>query len=305
MNKVFFSSQNQCWCTPQSFFDELNKEFSFVLDPAATKQTTKCKYFFTPETDGLTQSWDYGGAVFCNPPYGRAIGKWVEKAYREALVIKYPIVLLIPARTDTAYFHDFIYWKAEIRFIRGRLHFTDEYGNPADAAPFPSLLVIYNSKEVIPNREVITPMKAVPIELKAANEFVANLHRHHPPVYRDKFRIGCEIDGKLVGVIQLARPVSRELDNGKIIEAVRLCTDGTPNVCSFLYSRAARIAQEMGYEKIITYILDREYGTSLKACGWLKEADTNGGSWDTPSRPRETNAPTCKKQRWAKDLKGT
>lgn len=66
MNKVFFSSQNQCWCTPQSFFDELNKEFSFVLDPAATAQTTKCKHFFTPETDGLTQSWDYGGAVFCN-----------------------------------------------------------------------------------------------------------------------------------------------------------------------------------------------------------------------------------------------
>ncbi len=304
MNKVFFSSKSNCWCTPQDFFNELNKEFSFVLDPAATAATAKCKHYFTPETDGLTQSWDYGGAVFCNPPYGREIGKWVEKAYREALTMEYPVVLLIPARTDTAYFHDYIYWKAEIRFIRGRLHFTDEYGNPVDAAPFPSLLVIYNSKEVIPNREVIAPMKAVPIELKAANKFVANLHRHHDPVYRDKFRIGCEIDGKLVGVIQLARPVSRELDNGKIIEAVRLCTDGTPNVCSFLYSRAARIAQEMGYSKIITYILENENGTSLKACGWHKEADTRGGNWSTPSRPRNTTAPTCGKQRWAKELKG-
>lgn len=88
MNKVLFSSQNMCWCTPQDFYDELNKEFSFVLDPAATETTAKCKHFFTPETDGLTQSWDYGGAVFCNPPYGREIGKWVEKAYNEALKIK-------------------------------------------------------------------------------------------------------------------------------------------------------------------------------------------------------------------------
>lgn len=147
-------------------------------------------------------------------------------------------------------------------------------------------------------------MRAIPIELKAANEFVASLHRHHAPVYRDKFRIGCEVDGRLVGVIQLARPVSRVLDDGRTIEAVRLCTDGTPNVCSFLYSRAARIAKEMGYEKIITYILESEAGTSLKASGWHKETDTRGGSWNTPSRPRETTAPTCKKQRWAKNLKG-
>lgn len=304
MNKVFFSSQNMCWCTPQDFYDELNKEFSFVLDPAATEKTAKCKNYFTPETDGLSQSWDFGGAVFCNPPYGREIGKWVEKAYKESLVIKYPIVLLIPARTDTTYFHNFIYWKAEIRFIKGRLRFTDEYGIPADAAPFPSLLAIYNGRNAKQIKEAYKTLKAIPIELKAANEFVASLHRHHAPVYRDKFRIGCEENGRLVGVIQLARPVSRELDNGKIIEAVRLCTDGTPNVCSFLYSRAARIAREMGYEKIITYILDTEDGTSLKACGWHKEADTSGGSWDTPSRPRETNAPTCKKQRWAMNLKG-
>lgn len=146
-------------------------------------------------------------------------------------------------------------------------------------------------------------LNAVPLELSQANNFVDKLHRHHDSVHRDKFRVGCEVDGKLVGVIQLARPVSRILDNGRIIEVVRLCTDGTPNVCSFLYSRAARIAREMGYSKIITYILDTENGMSLKASGWHKEADTKGQDWSRPSRPRSTTAPTCNKQRWAKDLK--
>ena len=157
-------------------------------------------------------------------------------------------------------------------------------------------------------------MKAIPIELKEANEFVERLHRHHDPIHRDKFRIGCEQNNKLVGVAQLARPVSRMLDDGKTIEVVRLCTDGTPDACSFLYGRAARIAKEMGYSKIITYILETETGTSLKASGWHKEADTVGGNWSRPSRPRdligaqeglfdqEPKYPTCDKQRWAKDL---
>jgi hypothetical protein len=143
-------------------------------------------------------------------------------------------------------------------------------------------------------------LKAVPLELKAANAFVERLHRHHDPVHRDKFRIGCEIGDKLVGVVQLARPVSRMLDDGKTIEVVRLCTDGTPGACSFLYGRAARIAKEMGYCKIITYILESESGTSLKAAGWIKDGETNGGAWTRPSRPRQTTAPTCKKIRWAK-----
>lgn len=147
MNAALLSSKNICWCTPQDFFDKLNSEFGFVLDPAATDKTAKCSLYYTPETDGLSQSWDCGGAVFCNPPYGREISKWVLKAYEEQKKIKYPIVLLIPARTDTAYFHDYIYGRAEIRFIRGRLRFADENGNAAAApAPFPSMLVIYNSK---------------------------------------------------------------------------------------------------------------------------------------------------------------
>ena len=84
MNSALLSSKNMCWCTPQDFFDALNEEFNFVLDPAATDNTAKCALYYTPETDGLSQSWDRGGAVFCNPPYGREIGKWVKKAFEEA-----------------------------------------------------------------------------------------------------------------------------------------------------------------------------------------------------------------------------
>ena len=158
-------------------------------------------------------------------------------------------------------------------------------------------------------------MKAIPLELKEANSFVEKYHRHHQPVFRDKFRFGC-IDGKgvLHGVIQCARPVSRMLDDGFTIEVVRCCTDNTYNACSFLYSRAARIAKEMGYKKIITYILNSEQGTSLKASGWeLEDDNCGGGSWDRPSRHRELiqsqqslfeeNKPkysTEKKERWCK-----
>lgn len=145
-------------------------------------------------------------------------------------------------------------------------------------------------------------MNAIPIELKQANEFVERLHRHHKPVHRDKLRIGCEVDSKLCGVVQLGRPVARALDDGKTIEVVRLCTDGTPNVCSFLYGRAARIAKDLGYSRIITYILDTESGISLRASGWKFDGMTRGGSWDCPSRPRQQQAPTCAKQRWVKDL---
>lgn len=158
-------------------------------------------------------------------------------------------------------------------------------------------------------------MRAVPIELKDANNYVESLHRHHAPVHRDKFRFACEADGVMHGVIQCARPVSRCLDDGKTLEVVRCCTDGYPNACSFLYSRAARIAKEMGYERIITYILESESGTSLKASGWRLDADNVGGiDWDTPSRqrqaepqqmslfPQKRKYPSEKKRRWIKEL---
>jgi phage N-6-adenine-methyltransferase len=146
MNEALLSSKKMYWCTPQSFFDELDREFHFVLDAAATDKTAKCADYFTPETDGLMQSWERNGAVFCNPPYGREISKWVQKAYEESLRHGTVIVLLIPARTDTSYFHDYIYGKAEIRFVRGRIKFTDDNGNAMGPAPFPSMVVIYNSR---------------------------------------------------------------------------------------------------------------------------------------------------------------
>ena len=85
MNRdVLFSSKSMCWCTPQDLFDKLNAEFDFVLDAAATDKTAKCELYYTPGTDGLSKGWDSGGTVFCNPPYGREIGKWVKKAFEEA-----------------------------------------------------------------------------------------------------------------------------------------------------------------------------------------------------------------------------
>jgi len=146
-------------------------------------------------------------------------------------------------------------------------------------------------------------MKAVALTRAQVAEFVGRLHRHHQPLKYDKYRIGCEVGGQLVGVVQVGRPVSRNLDNGLTLEVSRLCTDGTPNVCSYLYSRAAKIAGLLGYEKIITYILETENGASLKAAGWHKEADIRGHSWNHASRPRKTSAPVCDKQRWVKNLK--
>ena len=150
MNAALLSSKKMDYCTPQDFFDRLNEEFHFTLDAAATDKSTKCPAYYTPETDGLKSPWNLagGGAVFRNPPYGREVGKWVRKAYEEAQRGA-TVVLLIPARTDTTYFHDYIYGRAEIRFVRGRLRFTDEEGKAYAAAPFPSMVVIYNgNKEV-------------------------------------------------------------------------------------------------------------------------------------------------------------
>jgi len=134
-----FSSKTAEWETPQEFFDELNAEFNFTLDPCATPDNAKCKKYYTIKENGLKQNWG-GETVFCNPPYGRAIKDWVKKCYEEAQKPNTTVVMLIPARTDTNYFHDYIYGKAkEIRFIRGRLKF----GNAKNAAPFPSMVVVF------------------------------------------------------------------------------------------------------------------------------------------------------------------
>ena len=158
MNRVLLSSSKREWCTPQGFFNALNNEFNITLDVAATKENALCADYYTSETDGLTQPWNPAtGAVFCNPLYGREIGKWVKKAYDEARRHGKTIVMLLPARTDTSYFHDYIYGHAEIRFLRGRLAFTNSAGKVYGPAPFPSMVVIYNKKGAVePLTEIST-----------------------------------------------------------------------------------------------------------------------------------------------------
>lgn len=143
VSKTLYSSDKLDWEIPRDFFDTLDREFHFTLDPCCTKESAKCKKYYTKEDNGLIKSWK-GEIVFVNPPYGRDIAEWVKKCYLESLEGTI-IVLLIPARTDTHYFHEYIYNRAELRFIRGRLKFKQQ-GNIANSAPFPSLLAIYNSK---------------------------------------------------------------------------------------------------------------------------------------------------------------
>lgn len=139
---VHFSSKTNEWSTPQSFFDELDKEFNFTLDPCATHDNAKCKKYYTIEDDGLLQDWSKD-IVFMNPPYGREIKHWVQKAYEESLKGA-TVVCLIPARTDTSYWHEYIFGKADdIRFIKGRLKF----GDGKNSAPFPSAVIVYKGWE--------------------------------------------------------------------------------------------------------------------------------------------------------------
>ena len=139
-----------------------------------------------------------------------------------------------------------------------------------------------------------------PVSLADANSFVA-LH-HHKPVRGHKYSLGCMAEGRLVGVAITGRPVSRYLDNGLTLEVNRLCTDGTRNACSFLYGAAARAAKAMGYHKIITYILDTEDGSSLRAAGWTCAGLAGGREWTGSRRPAEPLYPAQMKYRYEKIL---
>jgi phage N-6-adenine-methyltransferase len=132
------SSLTDQWATPQEVFDRLDAEFHFELDVCALPNNAKCRRFFTPKTNGLTQQWS--GVCWMNPPYGREIGKWMKKAYESSLEGA-TVVCLVPARTDTAWWHDFAA-KGEIRFVRGRLYF----GSATCAAPFPSAIVVFRER---------------------------------------------------------------------------------------------------------------------------------------------------------------
>lgn len=160
--KVHFSSASSTHATPRAFFDELNREFRFNTDVCANPESAKCEHYYTteagmsyemlwpgrPELDGLTRAWT--GNCYMNPPYGREISKWVGKAW-SASVLGALVVCLLPARTDTAWWHTFIWnehahdWRIGVtgRFVRGRLKF----GNAENSAPFPSAVIIFRPQK--------------------------------------------------------------------------------------------------------------------------------------------------------------
>ena len=138
--EVHYSSKSNEWNTPDDLYNKLEKEFNFTLDPCTNGENNKCDKFYTEKENGLIQDWSKD-IVFMNPPYGRQISQWIEKAYNESLKGS-KVVCLIPSRTDTKYWHDFIFNKAsEVRFIKGRLKF----GDSKNSAPFPSAIVVYDN----------------------------------------------------------------------------------------------------------------------------------------------------------------
>ena len=139
MTRVLLSSKSENWETPPHFFQALDAEFHFDLDVCALPENAKCSRYYTPEDDGLSQTWN--GICWCNPPYGRSISAWVKKAAESETTV----VMLLPARTDTKWFHEYIYGKAEVRFIKGRLKF----GGSKNNAPFPSMVVIFRGGSAI------------------------------------------------------------------------------------------------------------------------------------------------------------
>ena len=139
VQRVLYSNATDNWETPQYLFDELNKEFAFGVDVCASEENAKCQMFFDVNDNGLIQEWEGYGAVWCNPPYGRQIAQWVKKASES----KCTTVMLIPARTDTQWFHDYVYQKPniEIRFVKGRIKF----GEAKNSAPFPSMILVFRN----------------------------------------------------------------------------------------------------------------------------------------------------------------
>ncbi len=145
---VHFSHKTEEWETPQDFFDKLNYEFHFTIDVCCTHENAKCAKHYTKDDDGLSRNWA-GETVWCNPPYGRQMPKWIKKCAEHG---KHGglAVMLIPARTDTKAFHEYIYGKAEIRFVKGRLYFVKQNGESTGRAPFPSMVVVFRPPTIEP-----------------------------------------------------------------------------------------------------------------------------------------------------------
>jgi hypothetical protein len=148
------------------------------------------------------------------------------------------------------------------------------------------------------------PLQIAPLTLKQANDFVKTFHRHHTPVVGHRYSIGVKDgNGTLHGAAIVGRPTGRKNPQYDWAEVTRLVTNGQKNACSALYAACARIAKEMGFKRIQTFILEEETGVSLKAAGWQFERLSAGGDWNVPSRGgRRTDQPQQAKQRWKKEL---
>ena len=141
MNEGMYSSNTDNWGTPQWLFDELDKEWHFDVDVCASSENAKCPRYFSKEENGLAQDWSRFNNCWMNPPYGRQIGIWIEKAYNESQKGT-NVVCLLPSRTDTKWFHEYCL-KGEIKFLKGRLKFNDG----KTPAPFPSMIVVFRGKD--------------------------------------------------------------------------------------------------------------------------------------------------------------
>ena len=135
-NNALFSSQRDDWETPKDLFYRLDKIYHFETDLCANENNAKCKKYYSVEQDGLKQEWK--GSCWCNPPYGRGVGKWVEKAANSNALV----VMLLPARTDTKWFHDYCIKKGTVEFLKGRVKFVGAKNN----APFPCMIVVFGGK---------------------------------------------------------------------------------------------------------------------------------------------------------------
>lgn len=169
LSPALLSSKFMDWETPYSLYGPLLDEFRFSLDPCASSENCKCTRYFTVKEDGLKQSWR-GERVFMNPPYGREIGSWVEKACKESGDTSTLVVCLVPARTDTRWFQDFCMKHGEVRYIRGRVKFTSN-GKESESAPFPSAIVIF-----------------WPGHVNAGKQYAWEIPVHRPDPVRDKTR---------------------------------------------------------------------------------------------------------------------
>lgn len=138
--KIYASSESAEWETPQELFDKLDAEYHFDVDVCATQENAKCARYYTREDDGLKQEWH--GTCWMNPPYGRDIQKWMEKAYTESRVNGATVVCLVPSRTDTRWWHEYA-MRGKIQFLRGRIKF----GQSKNAAPFPSAIVVFGDND--------------------------------------------------------------------------------------------------------------------------------------------------------------